>query len=561
MESVSIGLDIGSSAVRAAEIEVRQGRRALRRYAQVGLPAGYVVDGEVVNELGVAEALRRLWAEGGFSSNRVVLGVSGPRVFVRQAEVPSMGLDDLRSSLRFNAQEMVPISLDDAAFDFSVLGETEAEPGGQRKMTILLVAAHQEVLRTYLGVLKMAGLNAVSMDSTALALVRAVPMQVSAEENPGLDVLVSVGADMTTVAVREGGVPRFIRSLTVGGTKLTSGLAESMHLEMAVAERLKRGAVPEGTPQLSQVRRAMAQNIRDIAEDVRATVDFFTAQGDSDRIERLLITGGASQTQGLAAAIGGDLPVEVYRIAPFTGFDLAPAGLSEEDLGRAAATATTAVGLALWPFESPLIRLSVLPEEVFRVQRARRLMRVGALGVIGVAGLLGFAGAGRYFQVHSEQNAAHNAQRQADALTAQVGELQAKTAVHGQMQARAALDADALKGDLDYVRVLGQLAAVMPPNLHITSAGFTRQAASATAHSATSADAGVGTLSLTVTGTGDGHAAAAWLQSLQKDPDLAGTWISGVSIATSNGSQTVSFGSTTNLTTTAQSDRAEAVKP
>lgn len=554
METTSIGLDIGSSAVRAAEIEVRPGKRILRRYAQVGLPAGYVVDGEVVNELGVAEVLRRLWAEGGFSSHRVVLGVSGPRVFVRQADVPAMSKEDMHSSLRFNAQEMVPISLEEASFDFSILEQSAPERGSDAKARILLVAAHQEVLRTYLTVLKMAGLTAVAMDSSALALVRAVPMAHSVGEESGLEVLVSVGAELTTVAVRENGVPRFIRSLTVGGTKLTTSVADQMHLEMAVAERLKRGAVAPDTPQLGQVRRALSRDVRDIAEDVRATVDFFMGQADGGVLDKLLITGGASQTEGLAGAIGGDLPVEVYRIAPFNGFSIEQSGLSDEELSRASATATTAIGLALWPFESPLIRLSILPEEVFRIQRNRRLMQAGAVGVVAVAGLLGAVGVGRYLQVRSAQDAEHSAQRQATVLSGQVTALQAKTAVHGAMLARATMDVSALTGDVDYVRVLGQLAAVMPPNLHITNVSINRQSSSGSG--------GAGTMTFGVTGTGDAQAAADWLRSLQKDPDLSGTWIGGVAITTpTNGVKTVAFGSTTALTHIAQSNRPEAAQP
>lgn len=554
MDSISIGLDIGSSAVRAAEIEIRPGKRILRRYAQVGLPSGFVVDGEVVNQLGVAEALRRLWAEGGFSSGRVVLGVSGPRVFVRQAEVPVMSREDMRSSLRFNAQEMVPISLDEASFDFSVLEQSVSEGGSEAKARIILVAAHQDVLRTYLEVLKMAGLSAVAMDSSALALVRAVPTGAPTDDRAGLEVLVSVGAELTTVAVRQNGVPSFIRSLTVGGAKLTTSVADQMHLELAVAERLKRGAVAPDNPQLGQVRRALSRDVRDLAEDVRATVDFFMGQAGDGVLDKLLITGGASQAEGLAGAIGGDLPVDVYKIDPFAGFSTETSGLSEDDLARASATATTAIGLALWPFESPFIRLSILPDEVFRIQRNRRLMRAGALGVLAVAGLLGALGAERYLKVKSAESAEHAAQRQVTALTGQVAVLQAKTAVHGTMLARAGMDVSALKGDLDYVRIMGQLAAVMPSNLHLTNVTLNRQAGSA-------ASGGLGTVSFSVSGTGNSTAAAAWLTSLQKDPDLVGSWIGGVSVATTNGVETVSFGSTTSLTQTAQSNRSEAAQP
>ena len=98
MDAVTIGLDIGSSAVRAAEIEVSQARRVLRRYGQVGLNPGDVVDGEVVQHIpAVSGAIRRLWTEAVFSHNKVVLGVSGPWVFVRQADVPALSAEDMRS--------------------------------------------------------------------------------------------------------------------------------------------------------------------------------------------------------------------------------------------------------------------------------------------------------------------------------------------------------------------------------------------------------------------------------------------------------------------------------
>ncbi|HWE56503.1 MAG TPA: type IV pilus assembly protein PilM, partial [Acidimicrobiales bacterium] len=541
MESISVGLDIGSSAVRAVEIEIKQGKRAIRRFAQVGIPNGFVVDGEIVNQVGVAEALRRLWAEGGFSTTKVVLGVSGPRVFVRQAEVAAMSREDLRSSLRFDAQEMVPLSLDEASFDFSVLSTGTAEPGSPAKMTVLLVAAHPDVLRTSLATLRSAGLSAVAMDSSALALVRAVPVAPPAEGSSGLDVVVSIGAELTTVAVRENGVPRFIRSLTVGGTKLTASVADTLHMEMAVAERLKRGAVPPDTPQLFQARKALNMDIRDLAEDVRATVDFFMAQSEGQTLDRLLITGGGSLTNGLGTAIGGDLPVEVFQVAPFAGFSMAGSGISDDMVERASASATTAVGLALWPFEAPLIRLSVLPEEVFKVQRARRQMQLAGVGVVCVAGILGAAGFARHAAVQSAQKSAHQAQAQATALQSKVTSLQAQTGVHHEMLARMGMVKSAVTGDLDYVRVIGQLADAMPANTYIGSIVLNRSSGS-------SGTSGVGSFSTQVTGTGDAHTASDWLRAMQHDPDFSSSWIGSVTITTTGNQVTVTFPANMNLT-------------
>ncbi|MHB1534165.1 MAG: type IV pilus biogenesis protein PilM, partial [Acidimicrobiales bacterium] len=159
---MSIGLDIGSSAVRAAEVILGKDRRTLRRFAQVGLPAGTVRDGEIVNVDVVTAALRRLWEVGGFSDHRVVLGVSGPRVIVRQAEVPALNEEDLRSSLKFDAQDLIPIPMEEACFDFTVLERSDqAGQDGKTPMRILLAAVHRGLLRDHLVAVKAAGLDPV----------------------------------------------------------------------------------------------------------------------------------------------------------------------------------------------------------------------------------------------------------------------------------------------------------------------------------------------------------------------------------------------------------------
>lgn len=556
MDSLSIGLDIGSSAVRAAEVEIAQGQRVIRRYAQVGLPEGYVVDGEVVNVPGVTEAVKRLWAEGRFSSNRVVLGVSGPRVFVRQADVSAMNVDELRSSLRFDGQELVPISLDDASFDFSVLEKGDGpDTRGLSKLRVLLVAAHQDAVSSSLAVLKGAGLTPVAIDSTALALLRAVPA-VPTDDAEDLEVLVSIGAELTTVAVRQAGVPRFIRTLTMGGTKLTASIANSLHLEMAVAERLKRGYAPPETPELANATSAMATDMRDLAEDIRATIEFFASQADGASVGRLLVSGGASQTAGLANAIAGSFPVQVLQVAPFAGLqpDL---DLDDEGIARASATAITAVGLALWPLESPLIRLSVLPEEVARERQTRRNVRIAACGLAGLVGLLVIVSGIKLLQVHSADNSERSAEQQVTTLTAQVQRLQTETAVHGQMLARGRLEVAAVKGDIDWVRTLQELAAAMPANVHITSFSGTRAASGPVTPGASA----FGNIAVSVSGTGNADTAAAWLDSLLRDSALTNTVISGVSISTTNGVQTVTFSSNSSLTNLAQSNRPEAAQP
>jgi type IV pilus assembly protein PilM len=366
-------------------------------------------------------------------------------------------------------------------------------------------------------------------------------------------VLVSIGADMTVVAVRRQGIPLFIRSLTMGGARLTESIANTMHMELAVAERIKRGAVPADVPQLAQARKALGGDIRDLAEDVRATVDFFLAQAEGSTIDRLLVTGGAAQTAGLADAIAGNLPCEVMGIAPFAGLPHDKIDLDPEALSRAAACATTAVGLALWPVGSPMIRLSILPEEIAQARQARRVRQMAVAGTLVVAVLLGMGGAYRELQVRSAEHDTKVLNAQAAALTGDVATLQASTTVHNSMLTRAGMVTSALKGDVDWVRVLGQLSSVMPAQVHITSFTGTR----ATGHGST----GIGTVTFSVTGPGDAKNAAQWIEALQKDPNFQTTWVSGISInpASPTSPETASFSSTANITPASQSSRWQKV--
>ena len=556
MESVTIGLDIGSSAIRAAEIVVSgDGRRSLRRYGQVGLPRGYVVDGEINNPVGVAEALRRLWAETGFKTSNVVLGVSGPRVFVRQADVSAMNIEETRSSLRFDGQELIPIPMDDASFDFGFLGDPVTDSSGKSMQRVLLVAAHREVLHNYLEVLTAAGLRATVMDASQLALMRAVPQPPSGLATTAkVEVVVAIGAELTTVGVRQGGVPRFIRSLAVGGSRLTETISQRMHVELAVAERLKRGGTgPEVSTLSAQARKVMSTDMRDLAEEIRATIDFFVSQANNSDVDKLLITGGGALTSGLAASIGGNLPVEVSLFDPLSTLDCSSLAYDAEQLRAVSAGAATAIGLALWPTDAPLIRLSILPEEVLAARKAKRLAFL-AMGGVGVA--IAALAVGGYFEFASVSSAQSNARAESakvPALTAEVAHLNAVTSIHAKVLQRASLESTALSGDVDWVRLLGQFAGVLPPQLSITSFSGTRTVVASGATPSTSA----GTVTFAVTGTGGLPSASQWLTELTSDPDLSYVNVGSINVKTNGGA--VTFSSSANVTAVAESARSKGV--
>ena len=216
-KTVKIGLDIGSSAVRAAEVAATQSGSEVRRFGQVGLPPGAVVEGEVRDEAAVAEAIRRLWSECGFSQKEVVLGISSQRAMVRQLEMPQMNQAELGSALRYEIGELLPIPVEQAVFDFAVLGPGKPKADQGKTDEVLVVVAQRDIVWDSINVVRRAGLRVRAVDSSPLAMLRAVP----APEGQDLEAVVSIGSQLVVVAIREGSTPRFVR--TVGITTPTMG--------------------------------------------------------------------------------------------------------------------------------------------------------------------------------------------------------------------------------------------------------------------------------------------------------------------------------------------------
>jgi type IV pilus assembly protein PilM len=185
-----VGLDIGTTAVRAAELSVRRGHVVLLRLGQESLPSGAVVDGEVVDPEAVARSIRALRRRARIGPRRVVLGVANQRVVVRQVELPWMPPAELRRSLAFQAQDYLPIPVEGAELDFTVLAELEGQ-GGQRLLRVLLVAAQKEMIAGHLQAATRAGLVPVGIDLVPFALLRSVAATMPLSERDGQRVYIN----------------------------------------------------------------------------------------------------------------------------------------------------------------------------------------------------------------------------------------------------------------------------------------------------------------------------------------------------------------------------------
>ncbi len=140
----AVGLDIGTTGVRAAQIAWSKGQMTLERFGQVALPPGAVRDGESSTARAVAAAIRELWTRVKFSTKKVIVGVANQKVIVRQLDLPWMPIAELRKSLAFQVADVLPMPVEHAILDLHPLEEVEDESG--RRQRILLVAASRDMV-------------------------------------------------------------------------------------------------------------------------------------------------------------------------------------------------------------------------------------------------------------------------------------------------------------------------------------------------------------------------------------------------------------------------------
>ncbi len=338
-----VGLDIGSSAVKAVELKPAGKGYKVAAFGSEAVPPDSIVDGAIIDGGAVAEAIRRLFGGRGIKTKDVAASLSGNAVIVKKITLPQMTEAELAESIYWEAEQYIPFDIQDVNLDYQIL-DKGGEPG-KGTMDVLLVAAKKEKIADYTGVIAQAGRSAVVVDVDAFALQNAY------EVNYGIDpgsvvVLLNAGASATNINILNGDQSVFTRDISIGGNAYTEALQKELNLPFDLADQLKRGMPVDGVTfdDARPVLRAVSENVM---LEIQKTFDFFKATAASDRIDRIMVSGGASRAEGFTEMLTERFEAPVEGLDPFkrVGFDgkKFQVGSSAE----VAPTAAVAVGLAL----------------------------------------------------------------------------------------------------------------------------------------------------------------------------------------------------------------------
>jgi type IV pilus assembly protein PilM len=338
-----VGLDLGASGVRAAEVEFVPSDLAARpvvtRCAAVPLDPIAMAEGEVANAPLVTSAVREAWRRGGFTSRRAVLGLSGQQAMVRGFELPKAPLPELRAALPFAAQDAVSLKIEDCVLDYYPTAASQSQVRG------LLVAAVASVVTRNVAAVAAAGVRAVRVDLAPFALARVLARGAFAH---GTVAIVDVGAGGTEIVVTRDGVPQMARALPLGGTAITRAVAKATGLEDAEAEALKLqlglGGRAGGPGPREAAARAIEGASRKLAEAVAATLRYHVRR-TGQRAQGIVLVGGGGQLRGFGQFLSNwtGLPTAPGAVESFASIR----GGARRGPAAPSAALPVAVGLAL----------------------------------------------------------------------------------------------------------------------------------------------------------------------------------------------------------------------
>lgn len=337
-----VGVDVGSSSVKAVELQGKGTDLQLLNLGFETLQADSVVDGQIMELNAVSNAISSIFNEHKIKTTKVAAGVNGHSVIVKNIVLPQMTEDELQESFAWHAEEHIPFDISDVNLDYHVMNRSADA------IHVLLAACKRDKVANLKQAIQLAGKQPSVVDVDAFALQNCY--ELNYDPKPGHVVaLLNIGASTTNINILNGGRSVFTRDATFGGNQYTSLLQKELGLTFDQAEAVKRGRpLPEGIEQRNIS--PILDTVSDIlALEIQKTMDFYRAtveEGEST-VEKILVSGGGSKLKGLVDFLSRRFEVAVEMFDPFRKIKVDSRGFDPEYMREIVPEMAIAVGLAL----------------------------------------------------------------------------------------------------------------------------------------------------------------------------------------------------------------------
>lgn len=304
-----LGIDIGTTAIKAVELRAERGSIRLGTY---GILENYghlerINDAIQTSSLKIldevtAEALKKLLAEMRPSTTNCAISVPIFSAFVSLMDLPQLSQKELAQAIPFEARQYVPIPISEVSLDWQILGPTPGQEG--QKVQVLLVAVPQDTIVKYQRIAELAGLHLKIIEIETIAAARAL-----VGPDPSALLLVDIGSRATVITVVDEGYVRITRSIDTAGGDLTQVIANGLNVSPVKAEMIKKSRGLLAGAEEENLSALMTPLLDVIVLEVQKLGALYQERTKRE-VKKVILTGGSSNTPGLADYISRELQKE-----------------------------------------------------------------------------------------------------------------------------------------------------------------------------------------------------------------------------------------------------------
>lgn len=338
-----VGIDIGLSAIKVAEVDGDDGDYTLVRYASVPLPEGSIIEDEIQKEEEIVEAIKEALTTAGITAKSASIGLSGPNTVARKLQLAGGTDEDIEDQVIWEAEQYLPFDIDLSTVDFHIVGENEG--GG---VDVIVAAVRNDVVLGFKELVEKAEVKVKVADLGLLALTNVFELVMEEKLIEPLEsyLLIDLGAQKTEFIIYKNNMIAFSKEINVGGVMITEEIQRQMGVNYYEAEDLKitgdeNGNLPE------EILEIIDDVVESFFSEIKKTIDFYVSSTSDESLVGCLVTGGSALIPGIIEGLEALLGVDVSVLNPFDKIGYNAKNIDEDMINEIAYKGVEVIGLAM----------------------------------------------------------------------------------------------------------------------------------------------------------------------------------------------------------------------
>lgn len=308
MAKTVLGLDIGTTYIKFVELaHIGKSSYSLVSVGLTPAPLKGVSSEAAIDQETLAVTIKKLLKDGGVKTKSANIALPEAHVFTRIITVPPLSERELASAIKWEAEQYIPLPLEEVNMDFSIVGQSQ-DKGGNKKLDVLLVAAPKTMIARYTKILDMCNIEITALETEIIAASRSLLS--SLPSRPTAMMVVNFGARSTDLSILRNGIINFTRSVPTGGEHFTRALAQDLGFPTPQAEEYKKTYGLQQNQLEGKVYRSLKPLFSVVVDEMKRSITFFQNKYPDEVISMIIVSGGSAKLPGLVTSLAQELGTE-----------------------------------------------------------------------------------------------------------------------------------------------------------------------------------------------------------------------------------------------------------